>query len=136
MDRPHGVRRVLEAVEEIAHECNLPAAEELPGIVKPAAPVSGSRPPAVYTTASFASLVFEVPSACFPRTPSVSSFRIGMPVPSMERDMRGSSGLPSSTSSRAKHRAASPSAWDQRCRELDEGVHPGEVRDVIARQSG
>ncbi len=48
-----------------------------------------SRPPAVHITAGLASLVSGVPSACLPAT---SSPRIAMPVPSMERYMRGSGG--------------------------------------------
>ena len=50
------------------------------------------------------------PSSCFPAMPLTSSFRIGIPVPSMDKYMRDSRGLPSTTSSRSKRRASSPSA--------------------------
>ncbi|MDE0523338.1 MAG: hypothetical protein OXH79_15405 [Boseongicola sp.] len=78
-------------------------------------------------TASFASRVFALPSSCLPATPSTSSFRIGIPVPSIERYMRGSSGLPSTASSRSNRSASSPSASDQRCSELEDAFTPARL---------
>ncbi len=112
---------------------------ELPGVVQAPAqrlpvkargetgrlPASGMRQPDVSLPRSFsAAPVSGLPSSCFPATPSTSPFRIGIPVPSMDRCMRGSNGLPSTASSRSNRRASSPRASDRRCSELGEASTP------------
>ncbi len=85
---------------------------------------AGPGVPAMYTTASLASPVSGAPSSCLPATPATSSLRIGTPVPSMERYMRGSSGLASTTSSRPERCAAAPGLSDHRRSEAGEASSP------------
>ena len=72
-----------------------------------AAPVSRPRPPAAQAKAGFAPHVFELPSSCLHETTSTSSFRIGIPVPSTEKYIRGSGALFSTAFSRPDRAAAS-----------------------------
>ncbi len=55
-----------------------------------------------------------LPSSRFPATPSTSSPRIGIPVPSTERHACGSSGLPPATSSRPDSMASAPGSVARR----------------------
>ena len=72
-------RRRRRAVDEAAEALAAPVLERRAGL--------GVAPLGGVMTASFASRVFALPSSCLPATPSVSSFRIGIPVPSIERYM-------------------------------------------------